>query len=336
MDPPRWHATLGEIGFTGPDDQGAMHVWWLDAQISARPHPRGGFQVEVHSSDGRIVTLPGGPLLPSDLHPLQVREELWNQLRRIAPARHHLELAAVLRPSVAVATNHALAAMDHGTYRRVIDTDTLSQHGFHYRYETLRSAERTAAEVAATQSTEPEVVARLATEHPDPEIRALAVANPTCAKDTLLRCAANDRCRPVRVALLKCANPGRELIEALTVNVLTQGRLDLYLTLDLLLHPLCPDGFQEALMDHVHWASPQFRLQAADRANIAPPDRRDHLHQELLARPIRRPHTDELLSAVLGHPCPANSERIHWITNHPDHRVKRLAAQYGLATTTRQ
>ena len=334
MDPPHWHLTLRDIGFTGPDDHGAMHAWWLGAHVCARPHPRGGFQVEVHYSDGRSVTLPGGPLLPSDLHPLQVREELWNQLRRIVPAQHLLELAAILRPTVAVATEQALTAMEHGTYRRTIDTGELSRHGSHYRYGTLRSAERTAAEVAAAQSPEPRLVAHLATEHPDPLIRALAVANLACPNDTLLHCAANDRSRPVRVALLKCANPGSEFIERLTVNVLTQGRLDLDLTLDLLLHPLCPSKFQDALMDHAHRATPQFRLQAVDRANTAPPHRRDHLHQELLARPIRRPHTDELLSAVLGHLGPANRERIDWIANHPDNRIRRLAARYGLAGTT--
>ncbi len=218
--------------------------------------------------------------------------------------------------------------MEDGTYRRFIDFDMMRPYGLGYRYRTTTSAEHTAASVAAAQCGDPVAVSTIAGAHPDPEIRALAVTNLACPDDVLLRIAGIDPSHEVRTALLQRPPGHPDLIEALAINVLTNGHLDIYSTLRLLLHPQTPAQFHAALMDRVYRAGPQFRLHAAAAANNAPAQRRIYLHEQLLSHATRIPYTVDLIDAVLGPEGLANLERVAWLLNHPNRKIARLASHY--------
>ncbi|MGI8887880.1 MAG: hypothetical protein ACR2GB_02750 [Nocardioidaceae bacterium] len=272
----------------------------------------------------------GGPLLPGDLDPLQLREEIWTQVHDTVPPAQRDELARRLRPTLEVATERTLTTMRTGQYHRFIDLDALRRHGPGYRYGSAVSADRTAAEITASQTPDPDVLSTLANNHPDPEVRALALANPNCPEPVLNRQARHDMSRAVRCAALHHPAAGSEVLEGLALNILTNGQLDINMTLKLLLHAGCPADFSSALIDRIHAARPEFRLQAAYEATHAPPTRRDYLHLELLARATRNPYGVKLVSAVLGREGVDDEERLRWLMTHAQARTRRLIMEYAL------
>jgi len=231
---------LSSAGFVGPYEDGSMRAWFFGTRVAAEPHPT-GFRFDVHRNDGDILTLPGeGVILPADLDPLQIREAILAEVGSTVGWSLRSRLESVLQPSVRVATDRALRTLDEGTYQRYVDLDDLIlRRGANHIPGGMRNCERTAAEVAARGATDGPVVARIATEHPDGEIRALAVANALCPDDALLMAAEKDTDRQVRNALLERDSPPVGLVEALTISVLLHGPLDLHLAMKLLLREDC-------------------------------------------------------------------------------------------------
>ncbi len=325
-----WRGHLRRIGFIDGPGGGQMVTQFFGTQVFADPLPEGGFELSRQRHDPRTLLLPGGPRLPGDLDELQIREEVWNQVRRTLPTGQLADLAAVLRPDLVTATRRALSAMTEGSYRRFIDFKTLSIHGPQYRYGTGVSAERTAAEITAEHTRDPDVVTQLAAEHPDPEIRALAVGNRACPPTVLLRCAENEVTGMVRRALLAQSSRATGLITVLTRNVLTRGPLDHNMTLRLLLHHECGEEYQAALMGHVLSAGPCFRLLAAREATSALPHRRDLVHERLLLGARRVPHTLTMIHTILGDEDLDNHQRVRWMTQHPHPKIRTLFDYYLL------
>ncbi len=322
-----WREHLRRIGFKNSADADWMGADLFGTRVLADPLPEGGFELLMQRQDPRTVLLPGGPRLPGGLDELQIREEVWNQVRRTLPTERSADLAAALRPDLATATHRALAALDAGTYRRFIDVQALAAHGSHYRYGTSTSAERTSAEVTAVQTRDPDVSARLASEHPDPEIRAMAAANPACPAAVLLRCAENELVGVVRRALLAQSSRSTGLTEVLTLNTLTRGPLDHELVL-LLLHTEVVVEYEAALMSHVLSADPSARLAAAQAATSASPHRRDPLHEQLLLSARRVPYALSLIYVVLGDQGLEDRDRVRWLTQHPHPKIRALFGYY--------
>jgi len=335
-DLPPWMRALSSAGFVGPYDDGSMRAWFFGTLVVAAPHPT-GFRFDAYRNDG-VMTLPGeGVILPADLDPLQIREAILAEVGSTVGRSLRNRLRSVLQPSVRVATDRALRTMDDGTYQRHVNWDDLIlRRGGNHIPGGMRNCERTAAEVAARGATDGSVVARIATEHPDGQIRALAVANAHCPDDALLMAAETDNDGQVRNALLERDSPPVGLVEAVTMSVLLHGSLDLHLAVKLLLREDCPPQFEAALLDRVYAAGPQFRVGATRRAHAAPPERRDLIHTHVLRAAKRIPYTVELIDAILGDAGLANDERIRWLLNHPDRRIARLATHYLTTTLPRE
>lgn len=317
-----WRHHLRRLGFMETVGVDEMQADFFGTRVSANPLRQGGFELTMRRHGPRTVLVPGGPRLPNELDALQIREEIWNGVRRTLPRDQLPALGAALRPDLATATRRAISAMTAGTYRRFIDTEALSAHGSQYRYGTGTSAERTAAEVTAEHSSDPDVVTRLATEHPDPEIRALAVANPACPPTVLLYRAESEPAGVARRALLAQSNRATGLAKVLTVNVLTRGPRDEDLACRLVLHPETAEEHLAALWGHALRADPSARLRVAHAASSAPPQRRDSVHGRLLLDARRIPYTLTLIRTILGEQHLDNHDRVRWMTHHPHAKIR--------------
>lgn len=319
--------TLYGVGFEGPDPHGVLRARWFGVEFTVEPHPLGGFQVQItRTPSPRDAPLPGGPVLPSDLDALQIREQLWEVTRRFVPTEKHPLLAAHLRPTLEQAETRTMTVLQDGTYSRSILGFPQRHRRAHYRYATATNADRTAAELTARHTVNESLIALLVRSHPDPNVRALAIENPACSPAVLGVAAADETCREVRRGLLRHVVAPDSLLELLAINLLTNGEPDLDIITELLMHPACPQQFQTALMAHLHHASPDRRIQTALDAHHTNEDRRDYLHQELLQRPVRRTYTDRLLQAVLGED-PQATHRLQWLAHHPDPRIQRRSHQ---------
>lgn len=323
-----WQAALRSAGFIGPMSDGSMFAWFFGTRVEASPQGA-SFTVKTFCPGERFFVLPSDPMvLPGDLDPLQIREAVLSEVKGTVSWAWGKRLESLLHPPIAVATARAIQTLDRGTYAQFPDWDELLERGARNISTRMDSCERTAAHVAASQSTDGSVIGRLALEHPEPEIRVAAVANAHCPDEVLLRVAERDTSGRVRHTLLERDTLPAGVIDALALSVLTNGPLNVQQATEIFLREDCPTRFEQALLDRAYQAEPQFRLGAAQRAHDAPPDRRDLLHARFLAGARRIPHTVELIDAVLGDEGLANHERISWLLEHPDRRVARIAQHY--------
>ena len=322
-----WRRKLRGLGFAeGPRDD-TMEAWLFGTLVKVVPDGS-GFKVSAFRRDDRIWILPHeGTTVPGEADTIEIGQAVrslvdtqsWTWGRR---------LERVLKPPTDHAVARALNDVQQAQYQRYCDWQEMWDAGWRGFSTTIHAAQWAAAEVAATESEDPSVLEQLALKHPDPDVRGLAVGNPHCPDAVIVKSAAEDRAWQTRRAVEGMTHAPVGAIDALTLSVLTNGLLDIYLALDLYLRSDCPERFESALLDRLVRQAPAFRVSAAWWAHGADPHRRDRLHSALLHRARRIPFTVDLLDAVLGETGLSNADRITWLIGHGDPSVASVARHY--------
>lgn len=182
-----------------------------------------------------------------------------------------------------------------------------------------RSGDHLAAEEAATSSTNPAVLERLALEHPASDVRVKAIENPRL-EPTVLEQAAASPDGLVMSALLRRADLPPAGTALVVQGLLLAGRIDPYALTAALIRADFPDPLLDSAVERLYALGTEARTVLAELIHEAPPARRDRVHEHLLRKARKISSTVALIKAVIGE----DSTRVEWCRATPDYGVRSL------------
>jgi hypothetical protein len=150
-----------------------------------------------------------------------------------------------------------------------------------------------------------------------------ALENPACPRQARLYAAKHDD-QARYVLLARDLDLDGEIVEQLATSIaLRPGSA--WEAASVAAHPLCPAGLVRGLIEQATRGNAAGRAMAAERANGAPPARREAIHEQLLLMCRKGRILDELLVAITHPDDVSDPARVAWLREHPNPRIRRCA-----------
>lgn len=180
----------------------------------------------------------------------------------------------------------------------------------------------------ARESQDSLLVGWIATDYPWRKLRAYALRNPACPDSAKLDAASGGATSILLEDPELPESIFRRLIAYEARRYLGSERPKVHhdLLLAIALHPTCAERLVPGLIAHVAPGRGKRSLHVAQRAWSASPDRRDLIHALLLTKARPGKKANQLLTAILGPDPSRHPERIAWLEQHQDSRIRRHAA----------
>ena len=306
-------------GFRGPDSEGRIHGRLLLEEVVLEPD-RFWCTLMVK---GQVEGFPIGreQKIPLGLDELDAREVLFKFMG--STSRREQRVKGVELFEVSAHERDERAVRSCSSYDPYISIDIEDSDAHLY---ITRSADATMSRAAACESSDVELIGQLALEHPDYEVRGLALGNAVCPEQVRFE-AAEVRDVHVRNALLSLPELSARTTLRLVNSILQAGRFERWSAMKLIVRQTVSDPLADDLYDRIFQEGTDARMQMAAELHKAPPERRDLLHVRLLANLRAIKSTQDVVAEVVGHERDAE-ERLKWLGECDNYVVRRHALKY--------